>query len=105
MVPLEKNKIRVRLENLADSYDAPQQTMDLNLSVFADELYESVNGVKPAAVSIEEMSLTGNQSRADMLAKKIQWKTLDDTTVTPKYYEESQTESTSSDFLVTLSNQ
>jgi len=60
MVPLEKNKIRVRLENLADSYDKPNQAFNINMSQFADDLYSSVNGAKPAYVNIQEMSLTGN---------------------------------------------
>lgn len=108
MVPLEKNKIRVRLENLADTYDNPSKTLDINLRDLADDLYVSVNGVNPAYVNIEEMTLTGNQSRAEMLAKKIQWKTVDDATVTPKYINESQMKSTSSSpsgFHVTMTNQ
>lgn len=60
MLPLEKNKLRVRLENIADSYDEPKKTLDINIRKFADELYQSVNGVKPAYVNIQEMSLTGN---------------------------------------------
>jgi len=52
------------------------------------------------------MSLTGNQSRAEMLAKKIQWKTLDDATVTPKYFNENQTNgSSSTGYHVTMTNQ
>jgi len=39
MIPLEKNKIRVRLENLADSYDNPEQAFNIDLRQFADELY------------------------------------------------------------------
>jgi len=90
MVPLEKNKIRVRLENLADSYDQPNQAFHIDIRQFADDLYSSVNGAKPAYVNIEEMTLTGNQSRAEMLSKKIEWKTLDDETVKPKYIVEDQ---------------
>jgi len=39
-------------------------------------------------VNIQEMTLTGNQPRSEMLANKINWVTVDDLTVEPLYFQE-----------------
>jgi len=41
-MPLARNKILVRLENLGDLYDGPEQTKEVSTS-FANALYESAN--------------------------------------------------------------
>jgi len=46
----------------------------------AEQIFVNVNGDTSALayINIKEMSLTANQGYAEMWAKKIQWKTVDD---------------------------
>lgn len=52
MTPLEKNKILVRLENIADTYDNHTNTFKIDMKSFAEDLYHQANGVKPSYVNI-----------------------------------------------------
>jgi len=52
MTPLGANKILVRFENIADSFDNEWISLNLDLNQFADELFQSVNGYLPDYVNI-----------------------------------------------------
>jgi hypothetical protein len=77
-MPISKNKILVRLENLADLYDGAQQPAQVSNS-FAQALFNSAN-LLPKEMNIEfrELSLSGNMDIQEMLDRKIKWKTVDD---------------------------
>lgn len=102
MIPLARNKIRVRIECITDSYDNEYMYYSFNMRSLAEDLYYVANGNLPNYINIQEMSLTGNQSRAEMLKKKVQWRTVDDGAIYPKY-QTAESDSTSADtFTVTM---
>lgn len=78
-MPIAKNKILVRFENIADLSD---ETSNMNYEINIDEvfnaLYNDANDGNFAYVQYKEMSLTGNMELSEMLARKIKWKTVDD---------------------------
>jgi len=74
LIPVGKNLIRARFENLADKFDANWKTFSIDIKQFALELYQDVNHVAPQSVTISQMSLTANQPYKTMLDKRIKWK-------------------------------
>merc|ERR1719183_383450 len=81
MFPQWKNKIVIRLENLADPYDADFKTVTVDVNAVATALWNSANLEHPAkfaSINIDELSLTGNMKISEMRKRKIQWKTVDD---------------------------
>jgi len=84
-IPKAKNEVYLRIENLADLVDWDAKALDVDVKALLNALLKSANGALPQGIwQITPMSLTGNQSLADMRSKKIQWKTVDDTTVADK---------------------
>jgi hypothetical protein len=79
--PLAKNKILIRLENIADLFDSESTPAKVNLD-FVKALYKEANSKalddSSMKVQIKEMSLTSNMEIEEMLSRKIQWKTRDD---------------------------
>lgn len=79
MFPLAKNKIQLRIENIADIYNGALEVQTINLLGLATDLYKQANsGASPDSVQIEETSLTGNMSWEELVDRKITWKTTDD---------------------------
>lgn len=74
LLPVDRNIIRARFENLADKYDRNWQDFSIDIMQFALELYQDVNGAAPQSVHITELSLTANQPYETMLHNKIKWK-------------------------------
>ena len=78
-MPLAKNKILVRLENMADLFDleAEMALVDLN---FIQALVKDANPNLSGQLSFKwrELSLSGNMDIAEMQERRIQWKTRDD---------------------------
>lgn len=77
---MDQNKILMRVENLADIFDSngAVQNTTIQLKNLCDGLYTMVNGATAAyTMSIEEMSMTANQSYQAMIDRKIQWTTVD----------------------------
>ena len=66
--PLGKHQVLLRLENLLDVFDpANSGTVTINLQALAQELYTSSNpDLKKAAVSIQEMKISGAQPLQEM---------------------------------------
>lgn len=79
-MPLAKNKILARIENVADLYDGKQESKMVKTS-FAQALLKSGN-VQPQDMDVQfrELSLTGNMDIKEMLDRKIHWRTMDDAT-------------------------
>lgn len=73
LLPVGKNVIRARFENLADQFDANWQAFSIDIMQFAQELYQDVNNVPAGSVEVTEMSLTANQPRKAMMEKRIKW--------------------------------
>jgi hypothetical protein len=77
---LDKNKIRIRLENLDDLFDSELDYKKLDMIQLCADLYHSVNPysiMKASDMQIIEMSLTGNQSLGEMRSKRIIWPTVE----------------------------
>jgi hypothetical protein len=77
MQPLSKNKILVRLENIADLFDADSVTKEVNLA-FIQSLYADQNNGDACEFEFKEMNLSSNMALDEMLNRKIQWRTVDD---------------------------
>jgi hypothetical protein len=83
LFPIKKNVISLRVENIGDLFDeSTLAPLKLDVQGLAEQLFIDVNGDKSALayINIEETSLTGNQAYSEMWAKKIQWRTVDDST-------------------------
>ena len=79
MIPQERNRILIRLENIADLFDGtPSETPYFDLQTYAQELYShSNNGQKPHAVKIVERTLGNSQDYEEMEKSKFPWKSTD----------------------------
>jgi hypothetical protein len=79
---MAKNKILIRVENIADLIDGPYAYESIDLNNLAQGIYEVMNGDNIfVETTIKELSLTGNQEYSAMEARRIKWKTRDDATV------------------------
>lgn len=80
-IPMAKNTILVRLENIADILDKEAVTRPVFLEHSLEAMYMAANkdATQAPEIKITEKSLTGNMDLVDeMLKRKIQWKTVDD---------------------------
>ena len=77
MMPINKNSILVRLENIADLYDAGSATQYVNLLLIT-ALFADQNKGAQCSFEFMEMSLSANMSLDELLKRKIHWKTVDD---------------------------
>lgn len=84
-LPLAKNKILVRLENLADHNDywnMHANNRKVEFKWLLEQMWKDANQQADSSPSVtikyEEMSLTGNMKLTEMWDRKIQWKTRDD---------------------------
>lgn len=65
LFPVGKNELIVRFENLADAFDITNEkslaqldlAQEVNLTAFANELFQEVNGKLPQEVEIKETDL------------------------------------------------
>jgi len=79
--PLDRNKILVRLENLADRYDVGAASKNVSLRAVLHAFWTSANQAHSQEYSdllVEEMSLTANMKMTEMLERKVHWRTADD---------------------------
>ena len=88
-IPVARNVITFRLENLADVHDLGEsaKTQRIAFKWLLEKMWDSANGVSPNSLKdivIKEKSLTGNMDIDEMLKRKIQWKTKDDDKVNKK---------------------
>ena len=78
LLPLSKNKILVRIENIAD----PTLDQQVDLDLLSNALKNSANPKSDLlkssfSVAITEMSLTGNMPLKEMRDRKIIWNTAE----------------------------
>ena len=66
VMPLEKQKLLVRLENLADKFDG-SESAHFDLEKLAKELFAQANPGKNATAKITEMAIDGVQTKAELL--------------------------------------
>lgn len=95
-MPLSKNKLLFRFENLADLMDGDSKTQNIDGAKLFNAIYTSANGsANTVSTKVTEMSLTANMSLKEMRDRKVQWKTMDDDKLTSKPFKISDGESIS----------
>lgn len=82
-LPVARNVITVRLENIADVHDlgASPKKQRVAFKWLLEQMWKSANDGNTSNlkdITIKEKSLTGNMDLDEMLKRKIQWKTKDD---------------------------
>jgi len=78
-MPLNKNSLLFRFENLADVYDGHAKIATVKIEDVFNAFYMEANsGALPENIDWTEMSLTANMPLKEMQSRKIQWKTVDD---------------------------
>ena len=59
----------------------------VNVENFAGQLYTEVNDKLPKSVTVEELSLSGNQLKADLEKSRFIWRGVGDDDATMKQFE------------------
>lgn len=81
-IPMSRDKLLVRLENIGDLLDKSAKTHTVDLKLLMENLWTAANwynmDLKKMDFKITEMSMTANMELKEMLKRKIQWKTKDD---------------------------
>jgi len=78
LVPKGRNRLAVRLENIADLYDKEGKTHQVDIKMALSALWKEANAGGDAQlqdVIYEETSLSGNMPVKEMWARKIKWTT------------------------------
>ena len=80
ILPIAKDQVVIRLENLADLFDGPRSAQPhyINIQKFGRELYQSVNNKLPEKMIIEEMSLSNSMPIYQLYAQKFKWTAIGD---------------------------
>lgn len=83
LIPMEKNKVLLRMVNLADLYDDDETTVTKDISVkgIAASLWYAANPSdqeEDFSCKITETSMTGTMSLEEMEARRAKWITQDD---------------------------
>lgn len=79
LVPVAKNQIIVRLENLYDNFDGQSSYPSfINIQKYCRELYIEINKKAPASVEIVETSLSSNAPLEQINQEKWQWQSIED---------------------------
>lgn len=71
LIPMAKNKVMVRFENLEDTFDNNTQTVKLSVWKFANELFQQVNGKAPLAQNVEETFIGGSSKPSQSSSKSL----------------------------------
>jgi hypothetical protein len=62
LFPIGRNEIVLRLENIGDKFDRPDETVHVKLYELTESFWRKVNGHAPlTAIEITETTLTTNQ--------------------------------------------
>lgn len=77
-LPIGKNKVLLRIENLDDRLDKGFSTKIVNLDAVVNSLWQDANSGSAFTYSFVEMSLTANMLLSEMLDRKVMWQTRDD---------------------------
>lgn len=78
MVPMDKNKIMIRVENLNDEFDGVTQPLSFDIDAIAKGFWNEVNPkVALKTLKISETSVTGNMEVSEMEQRRLHWKTTE----------------------------
>lgn len=79
IMPYNKNQILMRVENLADRFDAhSDQVSYINVEQMAWNMYKEVNAQNASAVDIDELSIQGSMKESDRVKQQYVWHGQDD---------------------------
>lgn len=83
LIPMEKNKVMLRIVNLADLYDGDNESdyRQIDTNAIAESLWLAANPSDSSddfECKITEMSMTGNMPLKEMEERRLKWKTVDD---------------------------
>jgi hypothetical protein len=79
LIPVAKNIVIMRLENLADRFDKLSNiTSFINVEKLAKDLYSEINFKQPDSLLIEEVTLQGTILEKDRLKNTFKWTGVDD---------------------------
>lgn len=71
-IPLKKNKLIVRIENLADLLDQGAGNKEVKISNLLDAMYNASNPMLPNFTkTVKEMSLSANMELSELKKRKI----------------------------------
>jgi hypothetical protein len=57
LIPVARNQVILRLENLADRFDRSNETAYINVDKLARDLYFEINKKHPESLTIEEVTI------------------------------------------------
>lgn len=78
MVPMQKNKIMIRVQNLNDEYDGISQPLSIDMDSIAKIFWLEMNPENTTPTyKITETSITGNIEVNQMEQRRLKWKTVD----------------------------
>jgi hypothetical protein len=78
MVPLARNKIMIRVQNLNDEFDGVNTALPVDLDKLARSFWTEVNpSTSLESVKITETGITGNIEFSEMEKRRYVWKTKD----------------------------
>lgn len=78
MVPMEKNKVMIRVQNLNDEFDGVSEPLTVDMDSIAKIFWAEMNpDIAAASYKITETSVTGNIEVSKMEARRLKWKTTD----------------------------
>ena len=76
-MPLAKNKVMLRLQNLDDKFDTNSGSVNISLTQYAQQMWKEANpeATTVPSADIIETSVTGNIKVEDMEKRRINWMT------------------------------
>lgn len=79
LVPVEKNKMFVRVQNMNDHFDGATDALPIDMEAFAKKYWADQNPTAALeSVKITEMSVTGNLEKSVMEERRLHWKTTEE---------------------------
>lgn len=79
-IPQAKNKILLRIQNLADKFNPEASTQKVNLTKMVEGMWKSAHSLdsEVGSYTLTETSVTGTIPMADMQSRRLKWKTEDE---------------------------
>jgi len=78
MVPMAKNQLMIRVQNLNDEYDGVTEGISFDIEAIARSLWYSVNPEGELTdLKVQETSVTGSIEVGAMEERRLKWQTVD----------------------------
>jgi len=78
MMPMEKNKIMIRVQNMNDEFDGITDPLAIDMYTIAKVFWGEINTDQDLdSFKVTETSVTGNQEVSKMEARRLKWNTTD----------------------------